>query len=488
MPNLKKLTLLHSNDMHGDFMAEQLDNQLMGGISLLSGYIEQVRREEENVLYTISGDMFQGSLIDQEYRGLSTIELMNMLTPNVATLGNHEVDYGLTHLLFLEKCARFPIINANLYIKSNHVRLFKSHVILEVDGMKILFIGIITEEVLSKAKQEKLVGALVDVRDAAQEVGKICDSYRTEDIDFTVLLTHIGFQADQELAALLNPEWGVDLIIGGHTHTVLEEPCVVAGIPIVQAGTGTDQIGRFDLTIDTDTNSIHSMKWQLIPIDDSHCPRDGELEAVLHQYKTATDEKYGRYLTRFAGKYTHPRRDRETELGKIFADLYRDSLGLDVMMFGSGTLRKTELGPIVTYKDLVEIIPYDEAIYRVTMTGAQFKQALCYIHRPEAFADGAHGEMYQFSQGLHFVCDTKEGIVGDISFDGKTIDDTDLLHVGMHKFHFVNLEKFMSLPEEDVKANKPPRVAATSSLAVADEWFSQQELVKLPADARWEMK
>ena len=67
MSNLKKLTILHSNDMHGDFLAQKTDDRLLGGVSMLSGYIQKVRREEENVLYTVSGDMFRGSVIDSEY-------------------------------------------------------------------------------------------------------------------------------------------------------------------------------------------------------------------------------------------------------------------------------------------------------------------------------------------------------------------------------------------------------------------------------------
>ena len=110
----KKLTLLHSNDMHGDFLAEDLDSKLVGGVSMLSGYINKVRSEEPNTLYCIAGDMFRGSIIDAEFQGISTIEIMNMLAPDVVTLGNHETDYGVAHLLFLEKCATFPIINANL--------------------------------------------------------------------------------------------------------------------------------------------------------------------------------------------------------------------------------------------------------------------------------------------------------------------------------------------------------------------------------------
>ena len=110
MANIKKLTLLHSNDMHGDFLAEEVDEKLVGGVSMLSGYINKVRTEEKNVLYAISGDMFRGSIIDTEFKGISTIQIMNILGPDIVTLGNHEVDYGLAHLMFLEKCAEFPII------------------------------------------------------------------------------------------------------------------------------------------------------------------------------------------------------------------------------------------------------------------------------------------------------------------------------------------------------------------------------------------
>ena len=71
-PHLKKLTLLHSNDLHGDFLAEQVDDKLVGGVSMLSGYINQVRQAEPNVIYAIAGDMFRGSIIDSEYKGIST--------------------------------------------------------------------------------------------------------------------------------------------------------------------------------------------------------------------------------------------------------------------------------------------------------------------------------------------------------------------------------------------------------------------------------
>ncbi|MBR5502600.1 MAG: 5'-nucleotidase C-terminal domain-containing protein [Oscillospiraceae bacterium] len=484
MSNIKKLTLLHSNDMHGDFVAENIGDDLVGGVSMLSGYVQKVRNDEENVLYTISGDMFRGSVIDSEYRGVSTIEIMNMIAPDVATLGNHEADYGISHLLFLEKCARFPIINANLYLTTNQVRLFKSHIIMEVGGMKVMFIGILTEEVLAQARQERLIGSFVDVHEAAAEVGKICNAHRTDDIDLTVLLTHIGFEEDKKLAALLDPKWGVDIIVGGHSHTLLEEPCVVAGIPIVQAATGTDQIGRFDININTDTNSIDSYTWQLIPIDDDHCPRDEALETVLKRYHEETDKKYGRYITRFSDVYTHPARNVETQLGRLFADVFRDSLGIDVMFLGSGSLRNTQMGPIVDFRELTQMFPYNDEIYGITVTGAQLKHMIAYLFRPEALA-GEHTEFYQFSRGIHFVVNRNDGTLSEITFEGAPIDDERLFKVGLQSFHYKNMGDFFDMPEAEVEKNAPVKVLSTSAMDIVDEHLSRRELVLCPVDERW---
>ena len=113
---MSHITLLHSNDMHGDWLPQMTDGKETGGLPRLSGYIKSVRHANPNTIYAIAGDMFRGSIIDSEYLGLSTIDMINLMKPDVVSLGNHEVDYGLAHLLFLEKCADFPIINADLFV------------------------------------------------------------------------------------------------------------------------------------------------------------------------------------------------------------------------------------------------------------------------------------------------------------------------------------------------------------------------------------
>ena len=270
---ITKLTILHSNDLHGDFMPRQIGEHEVGGLPRLSGYIKKVRAEKENVLYAIAGDLFRGSIIDSEYCGLSTIDLVNILRPDVTTVGNHEVDYGLAHLLFLEKCARFPIINANLFVTMNGARLFMPYLNIDVGGMRILFIGILTEEILASTRQEKIIGTFIDLKEAAREIGVICDNYRTVKTDMTILLTHIGLEMDKQLAAQLDPDWGVNLIIGGHSHSYMRQPAVVNGIPIVQAGTGTRIIGQFDLQYDREKKELVDLRWHCVPINEKTAPR-----------------------------------------------------------------------------------------------------------------------------------------------------------------------------------------------------------------------
>ncbi len=471
MKNLKKLTILHSNDMHGDFLVEQVDEKLVGGVSLLSGYVSKVRREEKNVLYAIAGDMFRGSVIDSEYKGTSTIGIMNLLGPDVATIGNHEVDYGLSHLLFLEKCANFPIINANFHIKSNNKRLFQPYYIAHVDGMKILFIGIITQDVLAQTKSDELIGSFVDIGEAAREVGNICNAYNAIDIDFTVLLTHIGFEEDKKLAAMLDPAWGVDVIIGGHSHTFLTEPAKVNDIYIVQAGTGTDQIGRFDIMVDTDRNAIDSFTWQVVPIDDTHCPRDEEMEKFILHYQQATSEKYDRIVTRFADKLEHPARNQETALGDLIADIMRDSLGIDLMLMGSGAIRSYSMGPVVHYADLVECLPYDDAVYMLHVTGTQLERMLRHILREDAF-HGDHTEFYQFSHGMRIVWERGAQRFRELTLDGELLHADRLYTVAMQKYHYTNLKPFLDITLEEAEQNGKSRVLTTSLNAVVEEYLS----------------
>jgi len=484
MSSLRNFTILHSNDMHGDFLAEVTgeEGKLLGGLSLLSGYINQVRAEEENVLYVISGDMVQGSLIDSEYKGISTIEIMNYLAPDVVTLGNHEFDYGLPHLLFLEKMANFPIVNANLYIRKYGKRLMQPYLILPMAGLDVMFIGIITEKVVDALKSDPDISSFITLEEAASEVGKITNAYQNDDIDLTILLTHIGFESDCELAAMLDPAWGVDMIIGGHSHTILEQPAIVNDILITQAGVGTDQIGRFDIVVDDDTNSIVEHRWQLIPVTCDLAEPDHDLEEYIQSFKSEIDAKYNAIVCKLARELTHPLREVETSLGNLFADAIVESEGFDVMLLGSGSIRQKQLGPLVTKGSFISCFPYNDSLTRYTVTGAQLAQMFARFMRAEN--RNGEGECYQVNSAVRATYNESEERLISLEIDGAPVSLDARYKVGLQGYHAKNAGTYLGVSPEEMAENAPPKVVSTSTQDVLLEWLQTHQNVSRSVEGR----
>jgi 5'-nucleotidase / UDP-sugar diphosphatase len=480
----RKFTILHSNDMHGDFFAEAggKPGELIGGLALLSGYINKVRKEAENVLYVIAGDMVQGSLIDSEYKGISTMEIMNYLAPDVVALGNHEFDYGLPHLLFLEKMANFPVVNANLYIKGYNKRLMLPYLIMERDGFKVLFTGIITEKILDSLSRDDPVTSFITLEEASREVGKIMNAYKHDDIDLTVLLTHIGLESDRELAAMLDPEWGVDMIIGGHSHSIMDEPEKVNGILIAQAGVGTNQVGRFDIVVDDDTNSIVEFRWQLIPINEDLAWPDQRLLDFINSFKEVVDRKYNTIVCKLARELTHPAREVETDLGNLFADAFADAALCDVMMVGSGSIRREQVGPLVTLSDMIECFPYDDVLTRFTVDGKKLRRIFARIMRPEN-RDG-EGECYQVNAGVRAVYDDAGHRLVSLEVGGEAVDDAKAYTICLQGFHYRNAAAYLDVTDRELLEAGRHRVVSTSARDVLLEYLRANQNISKKVEGR----
>lgn len=472
----RKFTILHSNDLHGDFLAESCGDsgELTGGLALLSGYINKVRVEEENVLYVISGDMLQGSIIDTEYKGISTMEIMNYLAPDVVTLGNHEFDYGFPHLLFLEKMANFVIVNANLYIEKYNKRIMQPYKILQVAGYNILFTGIITEKVMdSISTTDNLISTFVTLKDAAEEVGRITNAYQNDRINLTVLLTHIGLESDLELARLLDPAWGVDLIIGGHSHSILEQPEEVNGILITQAGEGTKQIGRFDIVVEEATNSIVQWNWQLVPISSKSAEADQDLLDFIDSYKSTVETKYKAIITKFAFKHTHPAREIETALGNLFADGLAEMSDTDIMLLGSGSIRLKELGPLVTLKDYTSCFPFNDSLNRFTVSSSKLWRIFNHIMRAEN--RNGEGECYQVNSVVKAVYSNSGQKLISLSLNGGPCEPDQKHRICITGYHLKGCKTYLGLSEAELREDGPATVVSTSMTDVLEEWLQNNQ-------------
>jgi 5'-nucleotidase len=159
---------------------------------------------------------------------------------------------------------------------------------------------------------------------------------------------------------------------------------------------GSDQIGRFDITVDDETNAIIDSTWQLIQIDNSIAKPDQKLAKYIAGFKSDVDRKYSTILTKCSTQLTHPRREVETSLGNLIAEAFAENSQSDVVLVGSGSIRVKELGPIVTLKDFLACFPYDDSLHRFEITGRELEHIFAHIMRWENRT--GEGECYQVIQ------------------------------------------------------------------------------------------
>jgi 5'-nucleotidase len=345
-----------------------------------------------------------------------------------------------------------------------------------------LFTGIITEKVLDSIKQDELIGSFISLEEASKEVGKITNAYKNDDIDLTILLTHIGFESDIELARLLKPEWGVDMIIGGHSHTILDQPKKVNNILIAQAGVGSDQVGRFDIAVDDETNSIVDFKWQLIPIDGNLAEPDKNLQDYIDSFKDVIDRKYNTIICKLSRKLTHPAREIETSLGNLIADAFAETSQANVVLVGSGSIRVKEIGPLITLKDFKTCFPYDDFLNRYNVEGSTLKQIFSHIMRKEN--RNSEGECYQVNSAVRAEYDEAEGQLISLTINGNTVEDNGHYTICLQGYHFSNSPTYLNVTNEKLLEAGQHKVITTSAQEVLEEYLRNNQNISRSVEGR----
>jgi len=137
---------------------------------------------------------------------------------------------------------------------------------------------------------------------------------------------------------------------------------------------------------------------------------------------------------------------------------------------GSGAIRKQSLGPIVEYQDLMENTPFDDVLWMLKVTGAQFRCMVLYMLRDDAWE--GHTEFYQFSKGVRIVYRKSTHRLEEFKFRGEDIRDDQRLLIALQNYHYNNFEEFFHVPLETVAINMKPRVIATSVNNIVEEYFA----------------
>ena len=232
-----------------------------GGMVRIATYIQQVKATEENVLVLDAGDFSQGTPYYNFFEGDAEIAMMNVIGYDVGTLGNHEFDLGLENLKRLVENANFPFVNANYdFTGSTLDGLIKPYEILTINGLKIGVFGL-GIDLTRFTFQDNYKG--IKFNDIITSANKFADILKNEEkCDLVICLSHIGYLSGRiNDAEVAKQSTNIDLIIGGHSHTLLETPQEIKNkngktVYVTQTGSKTLHVGRIDIIFDEVTNEI----------------------------------------------------------------------------------------------------------------------------------------------------------------------------------------------------------------------------------------
>lgn len=254
-----KLTILHTNDMHSRIEPFPQDGRAyagLGGMARRASLIEQIRQQEEHVLLLDAGDIWQGTPYFNMYKGELEYKLMSEMKYDAATLGNHEFDNGLEGLKQQLPHAEFSFVNSN-YNFSNTILKddVNPFMIFDKGGIKVGVFGLGIE--LAGLVAEKNYG-MVHYHDPVPVAREMVQELRQQGCHLIICLSHLGYQYEgSKISDLLLAKQveGIDLIIGGHTHTFLDKPTVVKGpgeqeVLVNQVGFAGINLGRINFLFD----------------------------------------------------------------------------------------------------------------------------------------------------------------------------------------------------------------------------------------------
>ena len=254
------------------------------------------------------------------------------------------------------------------------------------------------------------------------------------------------------------------------------------GILVAQAGVGTDQIGRFDVVVDDDTNSIVDYTWQLVPITSEIAQPDDGLSKYIDSFKQVVDRKYQTVLCKLAEELTHPTRIEETALGNLVADALAERAAADVILVGSGSIRSRALGPLVTLGDFVSCFPFEETLARFTVTGAELRRIFGHIMRPENRT--GEGECYQTNAGVRAVYDREKRELRSLCVAGLPVEDDRTYTLALPGYHVRNAAAFLNVTPDELARLEPPRLVSTSVRDVLEEFFRNHQNARSQVEGR----
>lgn len=368
----KVVTIIHTNDVHGNAVEDEEAGKL--GYAKLKTFVDS----KGDVLLLDAGDVLHGTTFATISQGESMVKLMNEIGYDALVPGNHDYNYGSQRLLALQEEANFDILQANVVNTVRGDRILAPNAIYEVNGVNVGVFGIATPETKTKSSPLNTEGLTFTdyIRESVAQVADL----KAKGADVVVALVHLGLdEASAERADLLAravPE--IDVMIDGHSHTVLETGKTENGVLIAQTGNHLQNVGEVTITLDNE--KILGKVAKLHTYEDL---KDLTPNAEILAEIEAIEEANQPYLETVVGTTTveldgvrENVRSGETNLGNLLTDAMLDISGADVALTNGGGIRASIPAGEITMGQVLEAFPFTNYPVTLEISGENILKAL----------------------------------------------------------------------------------------------------------------
>jgi 2',3'-cyclic-nucleotide 2'-phosphodiesterase (5'-nucleotidase family) len=409
----KSIVILYENDVHCG----------IDGYQKMAGLRDAINKTDTAYAGAVCvGDFLQGNTTGAISKGQYVVDIMKLMDYDAVTLGNHEFDYGVPRMKMLLEQLNAPIVSCNLYDVADQQFVYMPYIIKQYGNKKVAFIGATTPETMileAYAFYDTNGGLEYDLRPKTfyQLVQQTVDDARAKGADYVVLLSHVG-ETTQSMGfnshLLVNNTRGIDVVLDGHSHEIFENAKATnldgQEITVTQTGTQFERIGKLLITPDG-RMTTKLLKPADVPYvnarvkaatDSIHKLVDAATSKVVAHtdYRLVVSDENKQWIIRGS----------ETNAGDLVADAYRYALKSDIAFENGGGIRNDIMAGDITYGDVIGMLPYDNILRRVAVSGKLLKEMLT---RCTALVPVLDGNFPQCS-GLRFTIHCKSHRVSDI--------------------------------------------------------------------------
>lgn len=375
-----EFVIFHTSDIHGainahaDPTSKENPKPLIGGFAVLQQLINNYRQDKAHAgkrfMYIDSGDFFQGTPIVDRTKGAVMIDYLNRMKVSAVTLGNHEFDYSYPGLVDQMLQAKFPVICCNVFEKATGKipEFAQPYKMFTHQGRKIGVIGFDTTETAS-ISFEKNVKDLI-FAEPAPVVEKLIKQLRRGGADFIILISHLGYEADLKFAAAVE---GIDLILGGHSHTLKKEITWAEpyNTAIVHTGSSCEHTNVIHINLENTAEPV--LRLESVPLLVTEIGEDPVLKGIEEEYLKDIKIEMRKVIGKTEVNLFRGISGGDSPGGSLIADAMRKFSGADIAFINFGGVRQPFFKGPISVEDAFMVQPFDNFVEVIEMNGDELR-------------------------------------------------------------------------------------------------------------------